>query len=300
MMEKQNIHEVKNAVEHMQPFFDAVRLIDTTETKVLFFNPQTKKLRASEQCYQLWNKEKRCENCTSMGALLDGCQKEKYEFKDNEVYHVISRPVNVLDETGKEHTVILEIINGVSDATLFEKFGISDVEDKTIIELIAETYRKIYEDPLTLAYNRRYLDEYLFLYHNNTKVSKKVAFIMADLKGFKDINDTMGHEAGDSILIKIASTFKKNISSQDSVIRLGGDEFIIVLVNYSKEQVSDKVELLRSEVRKIGIDSHEQKCIDVDLGYSYTESFVASKEFIDDMLKQADKAMYTMKKAGTR
>ena len=240
-MEKQSIHRIKNAVEHMQPFFDAVRLVDTTETKVLVFNPQINRLKDSERCYKLWDKEKRCENCTSMGALLEGCQKEKYEFKDNEVYHVISRPVNVLDEIGEEHTVILEIVNGVSDATLFEKFGVNHVGDKTIIELISETYGKIYEDPLTSVYNRRYLDEYLFLYHNNHKVSKKVAFIMADLKGFKDINDTMGHEAGDNILVKIASAFKKNISSQDSVIRIGGDEFVIVLVNGSKQQASDRL-----------------------------------------------------------
>lgn len=86
----------------------------------------------------------------------------------------------------------------------------------------------------------------------------------------------------------------------DSVIRIGGDEFIIVLVNCSKQEVSDKVELLYSEIRKIVIDSQEQKYVDVDLGYSYTESFVASKECIDDMLKQADRAMYTVKKAQTK
>ena len=300
MTETQSMHKIKRAVEYMRPFFDVVRFVDTTKTKVIVFNRQTNEIKESERCYKLWHKEERCENCTSMSALLEGCQKEEYEFRDNEVYHVISRPVNVLDETGKVHTVILEIINGVSDTALFEKYGISNTGDKTIIGLIEETYRKIYEDPLTSVYNRRYLDEYLFLYHNSDKVFTKVAFIMADLKKFKRINDTMGHEIGDRILIKTASVFKKNISSQDSVIRLGGDEFIIVLVNYSEKEVSDKVELLYSEVRKIDIDSQEQKYVDVDLGYSYTESFVASKECVDDMLKQADRAMYTVKNAHTK
>lgn len=300
MKETQSIHKIKNAVEHMQPFFDIVRFVDTTQTKVIVFNKQTNEIKDSEKCYKLWHKEERCENCTSMSALLDGCPKEKYEFKDNEVYHVISRPVNILDETGKVHTVILEIINGVSDRALFEKYGISNTGDKTIIELIEETYRKIYEDSVTSVYNRRYLDEYLFLYHNSDKVFTKVAFIMADLKKFKEINDTMGHEIGDHILIQTTSIFKKNISNQDSIIRLGGDEFIIVLINYSKQEVSDKVELLYSEVRKICIDSQEQKYVDIDLGCSYTESFVASKECIDDMLKQADNAMYTMKKGNSK
>ena len=120
---------------------------------------------------------------------------------------------------------------------------------------------------------------------------------MADLKKFKEINDTMGHEVGDHILRQTASVFKKNISDQDSIIRLGGDEFIIVLVNYSEQEVSDKIELLCREVRKIDIDRKEQRYVEVDLGYSYTESFIASKECIDDMLKQADRAMYAVKKA---
>lgn len=123
---------------------------------------------------------------------------------------------------------------------------------------------------------------------------------MADLKKFKEINDTMGHEIGDQILIQTASVFKENISNQDSIIRLGGDEFIIVLVNYSEQEVSDKVELLYHEVRKICIDNQEQKYVDVDLGCSYTESFIASKVCMDAMLKQADKAMYSMKKGKSR
>lgn len=300
MNETQSIHKIKNAVEHMQPFFDVVRFVDTTETRIIVFDDQAKEIKDSQRCYKLWHKEERCENCTSMSALLDGCQKEKYEFKDNEVYHVISRPVDVLDETGKVHTIILEIINGVSDTALFEKYGISNNGDKTIIELIGEAYGKVYEDALTSVYNRRYLDEYLFLYHNSDKVFTKVAFIMADLKKFKEINDTMGHEIGDRILAKTASIFKKNIGRQDSVIRLGGDEFIIVLVNYSEQEVSDKIELLYREVKKIEIDRKEQKYVEVDLGYSYTESFVASKECMDDMLKQADRAMYRVKKANAK
>ena len=89
MNKTQSIHKIKNAVEHMQPFFDVVRFVDTTETKVIVFDNQKNEIKDSERCYKLWHKEERCENCTSMSALLEGGPKEKYEFKDNEVYHVI-------------------------------------------------------------------------------------------------------------------------------------------------------------------------------------------------------------------
>ncbi|WP_180270796.1 GGDEF domain-containing protein [Sporanaerobium hydrogeniformans] len=299
-MENLSIDRIKNAVESMQPFFDVVRLVDTEETTVIAFGQQGNTLEKKEPCYKMWNKEERCEHCISMQALIDECQKEKYEFRDNEVYHVLSRPVKVLDEVGKEYKVIVEIVNGVSDASLFQKFGISDVEDSSIIELIAETYRKIYEDPLTLVYNRRYLEEYLFLYRHNNKAAKKIAFIMADLKKFKDINDKMGHEMGDHVLREVATVFKKNVRKQDSVIRLGGDEFIIVLVNCTKEEIEAKIHYLHQEVNKISLELNKQKYVDVDFGYSYTECFEASKEFMGELLKKADQSMYRAKKGNDR
>ncbi|WP_053984875.1 GGDEF domain-containing protein [Niameybacter massiliensis] len=296
MIEIQNINKIKEAIQYMEPFFDVVRLVDTRETKVMSFRAKTKSIEKTHQCYKMWNKKARCENCTSMNALLTGSPKEKYEFRDDEVYHVVSRPVKVVDETGKVHELILEIVNGVADHSLFEKFGMSAEGDKTIIELITDTYRKIYEDALTSVYNRRYLEEFRFLYHNNNEVSKQVAFIMVDLKAFKKINDTMGHETGDHVLIEVASLFKKNIRSQDSVIRLGGDEFVIVLVNYPKDQIVSKMKLLQNEIRKIPLESKEQSHVDIDWGYTYTENFKISKKYLDTILKQADDAMYIMKK----
>lgn len=297
MMEIQSTYKIKNALEYMKPFFDVVRVVDTRKTKVMSFYPKTNSINESHQCYKVWNKQERCENCTSMSALLTGKQQEKYEFREDEVYLVISRPVKVEDEMGEAYDLILEIVNGVSDTSLFEKLGTNDKENKTIIELIEDTYRKIYEDPLTTVYNRRYLNEFKFLYHNNNQVAKKIAFIVVDLKKFKKINDTMGHEIGDRLLVKVASLFKENIGSQDSVIRIGGDEFVIVLVDCQEEQVNPKMQCLHNEIRKIKLDCQEQSCIDIDWGYAYTDAFEISKEYLDSMLKRADEAMYAMKEA---
>ncbi|SHM98767.1 diguanylate cyclase (GGDEF) domain-containing protein [Anaerosporobacter mobilis DSM 15930] len=296
MAEKLSLQNIKNAIESMKSFFDIVRLVDTTKTTVISYDEELNILKEQERCYKLWNKDVRCENCTSMCGTLEGCAKTKYEFIEGDLYHVSSKPVVVCDESGNECKIVLEIINGVSDDVLFHKFGINDQMDQSVVSLIAEIYHKVYEDPLTKVYNRRYLEEFIYLYKNNDEVAKRIGFIMADLSKFKEINDLLGHDIGDRILIDVAATLKEHIEPSDSVIRMGGDEFVIVLVNYTKEMVVAKMELLRKEVNKICYNEPEQSYVVVDMGYSFTESFETTKEFVNHMLKEADESMYLMKK----
>lgn len=298
--EKLSLQNIKNAVESMKPFFDIVRLVDTKNTTVISYDEELNIVREKERCYTLWNKDSRCENCTSMCALLDDCAKTKYEFQDGDIYHVSSRPVLVLDERGNECKVVLEILNGISDDVLFHKFGVENQMDQGVVSLITEIYRKVYEDPLTMVYNRRYLDEFIFLYRNNNEVSRRIGFIMADLSKFKEINDLLGHDIGDHILVEVASTLKAHIEQRDSIIRLGGDEFIIVLVDYTPDMIVSKMELLRKEINKICYNEQEQSYVEVDMGYSFTEAFETTKEFVNHMLKEADESMYSMKKSRKR
>lgn len=300
MTEKLSLQNIKTAIESMKPFFDIVRLVDTTNTTVISYDEELNIIKEKERCYKIWNKDARCENCTSMCAMFEDCAKTKYEFQEGDIYHVSSRPVLIFDERGNERKVVLEILNGVSDDVLFHKFGVSDKMNQSIVSLVADIYRKVYEDPLTKVYNRRYLDEFIFLYRNNDVVAKRIGFIMADLSKFKEINDMLGHDIGDHILVEVASTLKKHIKQTDSIIRLGGDEFLIVLVNYTAEKIVSKMEFLRKEINKICFNEQEQRYVEVDMGYSCTEAFEATKEFVNHMLREADESMYSMKKSRKR
>lgn len=296
MTERLSLHNIKNSIESMKPFFDSVRLVDTSNTMVISYDEDLNIIKEKERCYRIWNKDTRCENCISMCSMLNDSTKTKYEFQEGDIYHVSSRPVVVCDEQGNEYKVVLEILNGVSDDILFQKLGVSDQMDQSIASLIANIYRKVYEDPLTMVYNRRYLEEFKYLYKNNDAVAKQIGFIMADLSKFKEINDILGHDIGDHILVEVASTLKVHIEQNDSIIRIGGDEFIIVLVNYTPEMIETKMEFLRKEINKICVNEQEQSYVDMDMGYSFTEAFEATKEFVDCMLKEADESMYLMKK----
>ena len=86
----------------------------------------------------------------------------------------------------------------------------------------------LYLDELTGVFNRRYLDEFGFLPREAGKNTCPVGLIMLDLRQFKQINDSFGHLAGDRILRDVAGALKAHVEAPASVIRMGGDEFLVM------------------------------------------------------------------------
>ena len=85
-------------------------------------------------------------------------------------------------------------------------------------------------DQLTGVYNRAYFNEYIDKRLSQAGRSEEhISFIMADLDGFKELNDTFGHQAGDAVLIEAATLLQRMIRKSDLLFRYGGDEFLIVL-----------------------------------------------------------------------
>ena len=111
-------------------------------------------------------------------------------------------------------------------------------------ELLHAAFQKVEEvsiyDKLTRTYNRHQLDR-LFTEETIRAIRQKkpMSIAMIDLNGFKQINDTYGHHAGDAILVHFCGVLKKNLRVTDKVIRYGGDEFIILLPDCKKEEAQE-------------------------------------------------------------
>jgi diguanylate cyclase (GGDEF)-like protein len=146
--------------------------------------------------------------------------------------------------------------------------------------------RTLFEDRLTQAYAQA--------------VRKKAAFAVMylDLDGFKNVNDAVGHEAGDALLIEIANRLKSILRESDTVGRMGGDEFAFILTNLNGEQRS-AVELIANKI----IASVESKFVfesqdffvSCSIGISFYPSDGAHPKVL---LKRADQAMYCVKQNG--
>lgn len=154
-----------------------------------------------------------------------------------------------------------------------------------------------YHDPLTGLANRLLLqDKFEQVKAEAIRKRTKLALLFLDLDNFKSINDTLGHDVGDALLRQIAARLESLVRSNDIVCRQGGDEFLIILSNFSK--VDDIVPVLEKLVDEL------QKPFDAD-GYELTTSlsmgaavFPQDGATFDDLRKKADLAMYRAKDSG--
>ena len=286
-MEIQNRYtaaQMRDMLTYLEPIFDVVRLVDPADTAVLRLLKDDTIDREPYSCFRTWNKESRCTNCTSIKAAMDGCQRTKYEFIRENVFYVVSRPL-MLELPEGDFPAVMEIVSHVSDQLLLEKEN-----GKSLAERLTEIQEKLYQDELTRVFNRRYLNEFSFLHRGMNQISCQVGIIMLDLRQFKQINDTYGHLEGDRILTDVAAALRGRVRSTDSVIRLGGDEFLVTLTGCGEADVRRMVEELRRVVEAI---------TPADFGYAYAERFNASPEELEKMLDQADRRMYEEKRRKT-
>ncbi len=167
--------------------------------------------------------------------------------------------------------------------------------------LLQKNYSQAQHDILTGLYNRRYFMEYMESLHERLAVNHKTACLfLIDLDHFKTINDSLGHEIGDKLLIEVSERLKEYAEDTHIVARLGGDEFILI----SKELNEDMSKMdpaysfsegLLYVIRKpYSIDGHHLH-ISASIGvHQIDPSFLYSKNFI----READIAMYEAKVQG--
>lgn len=145
-------------------------------------------------------------------------------------------------------------------------------------------------DPLTDAYNRRHMNNFLKTTIEETRRNfGPASIIMMDVDHFKSINDKHGHITGDNVLINLVELLHNRQRKLDYVFRTGGEEFVLLLRNTSEQQALTLAENLRQYVEEAEV--LEGQKITVSLGvaeYKLSES-------IDDWLHRADELMYEAK-----
>ena len=128
------------------------------------------------------------------------------------------------------------------------------------------------------------------------RYKKAVAVMFIDLDGFKDVNDTLGHDAGDYVLKQVATRMLSCVRETDTVARVGGDEFLIIATEINDPenaaQIAEKVIHLVSQPI---IFNGRQAVVSVSIGIAL---FPDDSIDMDQLIKKADEAMYRVKKAG--
>ena len=262
--------------------FTAVRLLDAVDLR-LTGNNKTKEYQMGElnhcRCYDYWKKSQPCENCISRKVYQDRIQRTKLEYKENDLYEVTSRYVEV---DGKP--CVMELVRHMGDNCLIDAEG----RDK-LLNKLTSYHDELYIDALTGAYNRRY-------YEDKIKTStQKCGVAMIDLDDFKLYNDTCGHDAGDAVLKTLVLMIRDCVRDEDSLIRYGGDEFLLLMPEISQKEFEERLEKAKQKINEADVPDYTNLHLSVSVGGVLSEA----SESVEDAATRADKLMYQAKNRKT-
>ena len=164
--------------------------------------------------------------------------------------------------------------------------------------LFEKTKRLAITDGLTELYNHRYLHEAMERTLQRCRRDEQpLAVIMLEIDSFKRYNDTYGHQRGDDVLRIVADVLRKGSRTSDIVARYGGDEFMIVLPNSSKDTASEIAERLRRAVEAYPFLLGESIVTSVTLSVGVAAS-PDDGDTVDGLVDAVDRAQYTAKRSG--
>lgn len=166
------------------------------------------------------------------------------------------------------------------------------------LRLLDITREQSLRDPLTLCNNRRFLDEFIARYEALAKREAQcTGFLMVDLDFFKQVNDKYGHQAGDAVLRQVGRILQTTVRKSDLLIRYGGEEFLVLLINIQSDTLTTIAEKIREAV-----ELHEFILPDgvlikktVSIG---TSEYPADADVFYKAIKFADVALYEAKRRG--
>jgi diguanylate cyclase (GGDEF)-like protein/PAS domain S-box-containing protein len=194
-------------------------------------------------------------------------------------------------------------ITAVKDNTGSVTNYVSTLTDITMKSEAAEKIKQLaFYDSLTDLPNRRLLTDRLHqAFASSARSGREGALLFIDLDNFKDINDTLGHDIGDLLLQQTAQRLASCIRESDTVARMGGDEFVVMLEDLSTEEIESATQaktvaekILAALNQSYRLASHEYHCT-ASIGVAIFSDHHQTRE---ELLKRADIAMYQAKKSG--
>jgi diguanylate cyclase (GGDEF)-like protein len=266
--------QAEEEAKMLEKVFDVVRFLEGDFFEQMQDDPRIGVKIGMCQCYDFWKKNKPCENCTSMKAYAEKKQKTKLEFLDADVSLVISRYLEIDDEA-----CVMELVKHLENDTLID----TDGRDKLVGKL--KGYQdKLYIDPVTGVYNRRYFEDEIRNMQNSAGVA------MIDLDDFKLYNDIYGHDMGDQVLCIVADVIKNCIRKTDKLIRYGGDEFLLILSDMVRGTLRGKLLQIQEAIENATIPNCSRLKLTASIG-----GVISEDGQIDEAIAKADQLMYKAK-----
>ena len=210
-------------LQYLQIPYDLVRYVDPITNKVIHIEKDGKMWESETACSDIWNCLEKCSNCISRLSMQTGKRMTKLEVAGEDPYQVVSMYVEI-----DRKPCCLEMASRIDGD--FMPDGYSRDEILSSVRIHKE---KVYIDPVTGVYNKRYYVEKL------SKMDNAAALMFADIKNFKRINENFGHQAGDDVLRQVAGVLRDAAAGKGDVLRYSGDDFVTVFFKVTEEELSE-------------------------------------------------------------
>lgn len=266
--------QAEQEMEYYRKIFDVVRLLGADNFAKLKKQEEGDDPEEVCECYDFWKRGHICDNCISRVVFTEKIQKSKLEMIDEEVYQVIARYIEIDGEP-----YVMELIRKMDDDSLLDSIGRTRLLNKLV-----HYNEELYKDALTGAYNRRYFEERV------KKTTQHAGVAVIDIDDFKLCNDTYGHQAGDAALNAMVDAIRQSIRKTDSLIRYGGDEFLLVMPEIAEEIFLDKLQQMQRKIRAVKMPQFPRMRISASIG-----GVIAENETIENAVMRADQLMYQAK-----
>lgn len=208
-------------------------------------------------------------NPTTVNAFYEKKQLTRLELVGNEIYQIVAEYVEI---DGKP--CVIEMIKPLSGEQLVCPGGLEQFSG-----LVKSG--NVYIDQLTGALDRRYYEEFL----RNTRVNAGV--VMIDIDDFSLYNDSQGHTAGDEALKASAEAIRRSVRMTDTVIRYGGDEFLVIMPGLTEDRFAQQMRYIRRQIRKVEIAGKGEAKLSVSIG-----GVLAGNELLSSAVERAGKLMF--------
>lgn len=271
------MQEAEQEIKYYQKIFQVARLLKGEDVERTFYQQgkgTCENVQDGCPCYSFWKKNGKCENCSSYKALREKKQMIKLEFLESEVYQVISRYMEI---DGQPY--VMELINHLEDDTLID----ISCREKLINKLTGYN-EKLYKDVLTGVYNRLYFEEEIKMWTGNAGI------VVIDVDDFKLCNDTYGHLTGDMALAAVAGVIWRCIRREDTLVRYGGDEFVLVLPEIKEAGLVEKLQEIQEKIQNAVIPGYSNIQLSVSMG-----AVISQNESVEHAMLRAHKLMYQAK-----
>lgn len=256
------------------------------DTHDVFDYRQGRLIKTDKKCYQVWNMDIPCVNCTSIRAVKENKPVIKLSFLDNRIFLIHSIPIQL-----NNRRYSIELIQDVSDSFLLQKNDLKNTDE--VVSLVSLFNERIMKDSSTNLFNKQYLLEKLPSMMLRAKCEKQpLSLAVLDIDHFKDVNDRYGHLFGDEVILKIAEILKAIMHDDIRCIRVGGDEFAIIFGNIDRLKAEAMCGEAAGQLAAVTFEAHPEYSIAI----SYGVAAMCESDTAESILDRADHLMYTMKK----